>query len=174
MGDNNTDAFKDALAGVRVLTQDKVLPHADRPKPVPRQTQRDEEAVIDNLLSEDFDPQETETGDELLHFQSGVRKSVLRRLRRGEFTISAELDLHGHTVERARVALSKFLNDARLSRHSCVRIVHGKGLGSPGKRPVLKHKVFHWLRQRDDVLALCSARPVDGGTGAAYVLLKKR
>jgi len=174
MGDNDSDAFKNALEGVRVLDQDKVFPHSDRPRPIPKQTRRDEEDVIDNLLSEDFDPLDTETGEELLYSRPGLQKSILRRLRRGEYTITAELDLHGHTVERARPALSAFLDESRRSRHACVRIVHGKGLGSPGKRPVLKNKVLHWLRQRDDVLALCSARPFDGGTGAAYVLLRKR
>ncbi len=174
MGDDDLDAFKDALEGVRVLDQDKIFPHSDRPRPIPKQTRRDEEDVIDSLLSEGFEPYDTETGEELLYSRPGLQKSVLRRLRRGEYTLTAELDLHGHTVERARPALSAFLDDARRSRHTCVRIVHGKGLGSPGKRLVLKNKVLHWLRQRDDVLALCSARPFDGGTGAAYVLLRKR
>jgi DNA-nicking Smr family endonuclease len=174
MGDDDSDAFKNSLEGVRVLDQDKIFPHSDRPRPIPKQTRRDEEDVIDSLLSEGFEPYDTETGEELLFSRPGLQKSVLRRLRRGEYTLTAELDLHGLTVERARPALSAFLDDARRSRHTCVRIVHGKGLGSPGKKPVLKHRVLHWLRQRDDVLALCSARPFDGGTGAAYVLLRKR
>ncbi len=174
MGDKDSDTFKSAVEGVRVLNQDKVFPSANQPRPVPKQTRRDEKDVIDNLLSDGYGDFETETGEELVHFRSGVQKSVLRKLRRGEYTVAAELDLHGHTVDQARSALLNFLSNARRSRHTCVRVIHGKGLGSPGKKPVLKQKVLHWLRQRDEVLALCSARPVDGGTGAAYVLLKKR
>lgn len=173
MRDNDKKSFKRAVGGVRVLKQDKVFPYANRPLPVPKQTQRDEQQVVDNLLSEEFDATEVDSGDELLHFRPGLQKAVLRKLRRGEYAISAELDLHGHTVPQARQALISFLGSARHSRHACVRIVHGKGRGSPGRKPVLKNKVFHWLCQRQEVLAICPARPFDGGSGAIYVLLKK-
>ena len=89
------------------------------------------------------------------------------------YRVAAELDLHGYTVAKAREALIEFLSSVRRRRHTCVRIVHGKGRGSPGKKPVLKNKVFTWLCQRDEVLAVCPARPFDGGSGAVYVLLKK-
>ena len=173
MGDKDPDSFKDALEGVRKLDQDRVFPVPRSPRPVPKQTRRDEQEVIANLLSDGYGDFETEPGDELVHYRSGIQKSVLRKLKSGEYAVTAELDLHGHTVERARAALVDFLTEARRSGHGCVRVIHGKGLGSPGKKPVLKSKVLHWLRQRDEVLAVCSARPVDGGTGAAYVLLKK-
>lgn len=174
MGDEDQKKFKQALQGVRVLEQDKIPPHTNRPRPIPKQTLRDEKQVVDNLLSDEFDAAEIESGDELLHARPGLQKNVLRKLRRGEYTISAELDLHGYTVAQAREALVNFLNSERRARHTCVRIVHGKGRGSPGRKPVLKSKVFHWLCQRDEVLAICPARPFDGGTGAAYVLLRKR
>lgn len=175
MGDNkDSAAFKRATQGVRVLTQDRIAPYVERPRPVPKQTRRDEKAVVESLLSAGFEPTELETGDELLYVRSGLQKTVLRRLRRGEYVVTAELDLHGHTVAQAKTALIDFLQRACRTRHTCVRIVHGKGLGSPGKKPVLKNKVFHWLCQRDEVLAVCPARPFDGGSGAAYVLLKKR
>ena len=175
MGDNNdSTTFKRATQGVRILTQDRVTPHVERPRPIPKQTHRDEKDVVDSLLSAGFEPTELETGDELLYVRSGVQKTVLRRLRRGEYAVTADLDLHGHTVAQAKAALIGFLQRVRRARHTCVRIVHGKGLGSPGKKPVLKNKVFHWLCQRDEVLAVCPARPFDGGSGAAYVLLKKR
>lgn len=174
VGDDDHKSFKRALDGIRVLEQDKVFPHTNRPRPVPKQTLRDERQVVDDLLSDDFDATEIDSGDELLYFRPGLQKAVLRKLRRAEYAISAELDLHGHTVPQAREALIEFLNSTRCSHHVCVRIVHGKGRGSPGRKPVLKNKVFHWLCQRDEVLAICPARPYDGGTGAAYVLLKKR
>lgn len=174
MHDEDRKSFKRALEGVRVLHQDKVLPHVNRPLPVPKQTRRDEKQVVADLLSEDFAAAEVDSGDERIHFRPGLQKTVLRKLRRGEYTISAELDLHGCTVPQARTALIKFLSSVRHSRHVCVRVVHGKGRGSPGRKPILKNKVFHWLCQRDEVLAICPARPFDGGSGAVYVLLKKR
>ena len=172
--DKDSKIFKRATDGVRILDQDKVLPHSDRPKPVPKQTLRDERAVVNSLLSDEFEPTSIETGDELLHIRPGLQKSVMRKLRRGEYIVAAELDLHGYTVAQAREALTDFLGSVRRARHICVRIVHGKGRGSPGKKPVLKNKVFTWLCQRDEVLAVCPARSFDGGAGAVYVLLRKR
>ncbi|MEZ5671388.1 MAG: Smr/MutS family protein [Thiotrichaceae bacterium] len=92
----------------------------------------------------------------------------------GQFSISAELDLHGLIVSQAREAVVDFLHYCRDRSLRCVRIVHGKGYGSWQKQPILKGKLNHWLRQRDEVLAFCPARGVDGGTGAVYVLLKNR
>ena len=105
--------------------------------------------------------------------RGGLQQRVLRKLRRGQFAIEAELDLHGYIVPEAREALAVFLRDAQLTGKRCVRIIHGKGLGAEGRLPVLKIKVNSWLRQKDQVLAFCSTRPQDGGTGAVYVLLKK-
>jgi len=119
------------------------------------------------------DAADLETGEELLFSRTGLQNRVLRRLRRGEYAIEAELDLHGLTRLEARQALSEFLHDCRARGCRCVRIIHGKGRGSQGKRPVLKQYVDHWLRQVDAVLAYCSAIPAHGGTGAIYVLLKR-
>ena len=98
--------------------------------------------------------------------------SSRRKLRRGGWVIQGELDLHGHTGDEARVALAAFLNRCMLEDRRCVRIIHGKGHGSKNRLPVLKNKVRHWLTQREDVLAFCQARTVDGGAGAVIVLLK--
>lgn len=165
--------FRESVGPVKRLYSDRVPPVPARLPPYPLQTRRDEEQVLKDLLSEQFDPAEMETGDELIYLRPGVRRKVLRKLRRGQFSVHAQLDLHGMTVREAREALAEFLREARLSNRPCVRIVHGKGLGSPRGQPVLKQKLNHWLRQRDDVLAFCSARPVDGGTGAVYLLLKR-
>jgi DNA-nicking Smr family endonuclease len=119
-------------------------------------------------------PAELETGVELLFARNGLQHSVLRKLRRGQFSVAAELDLHGLRVEEARQELGQFLLHCRLTHKQCVRIIHGKGNRSHRQQPVLKGKVNHWLRQRDEVLAFCSARPIDGGTGAIYVLLKRK
>lgn len=117
-------------------------------------------------------PLETETGEELSFIRPGLQHRLLRKLRRGHFSIGAELDLHGMTVALAQVELTIFLKQAQARGVRCVRIIHGKGLRSRQGRPVLKFKLERWLRLREEVIAFSSARPVDGGTGAVYVLLK--
>ena len=106
--------------------------------------------------------------------RAGVRRREIERLRRGRFRIEADLDLHGRVVADAVAALDRFLQDCRRGGRRCVRIVHGKGFGSPSGLPIMKAHVDRWLRARPDVLAFCSATPPDGGTGALYVLLRRQ
>ena len=108
------------------------------------------------------------------YHRPGLQNSVLRKLRRGQYPVQDELDLHGLTVREAGVRLADFLKSARGQRLSCVRIIHGKGLSSPGKDPVLKPQVARWLRGHEGVLAFTPARRDDGGSGALYVLLRSR
>ena len=175
--DNASDAdlFRQAMAGVTPLNEDdRVVPETPRPAPVPQQRDSDEARVLAELLDGDLDPAELETGEEITFLRPGVQHQVLRRLRRGHFPVQAELDLHGHTRPEAREALRAFIDDSRTRDHRCVRVIHGKGLRSRHRGPVLKQLVDRWLRQLDEVLAFASARPVDGGTGAVYVLLRSR
>jgi DNA-nicking Smr family endonuclease len=147
-------------------------PHP-KPKPIARQRLRDERQVMRDALQDPFDwDAAVATGEELLFVRPGVPTAALRKLKRGGWVIRAELDLHGMNGEEARIALAAFLNHCMRRDLRCVRIIHGKGLGSKNREPVLKHKVRHWLMQRDDVLAFCQARAVDGGAGAVVVLLK--
>lgn len=171
---DNSDSFRSLVGEVRPIRQDRVMRERRAVPPDATQRERDAREVIDSLMTHEIDPAWLETGDELGYLRQGLRPMVLRRLRRGDYVVEHELDLHGFTVAEAHEALSAFLAEARSRGMRCVRIVHGKGRGSPGQLPVLKNKVALWLRRRDDVLAYCSARPVDGGTGAAYVLLKRR
>ncbi|MEW6329858.1 MAG: Smr/MutS family protein [Pseudomonadota bacterium] len=171
--DDERDLFRKAVGRIRPVKQDKVHPHRKRRKPVPDQTLRDQRAVMDSLLSDEYEPAEVETGDELLYTRPGLQHTIIRKLRRGQFAIEAQLDLHGATVVQAREAVNAFLKSAQAHDKRVVRIIHGKGNTSAGKLPVLKGKVNSWLRQKDEVLAFCSARPNDGGTGAVYVLLKR-
>ena len=113
-----------------------------------------------------------ETADESAWRRPGVPAATLRRLRRGHYARRDELDLHGLNQAEARTALAAFLVEARAHDLGCVRIVHGKGLGSGHRGPVLKSAVNRWLRRHDAVQAFCSARRPDGGTGALYVLLR--
>lgn len=144
-----------------------------RPKPVARQRLRDEKQVLVDALSDPWDWEAAvSTGEELSFVRPGVPTTALKKLRRGGWVIRGELDLHGHTGDEARVALAAFLNRCNVEDRRCVRIIHGKGYGSKNRLPVLKNKVRHWLMQREDVLAFCQARTVDGGAGAVIVLLK--
>lgn len=171
--EDTPDLFRKTVGKIRPVKQDKVHPHRKRRKPVPEQTLRDQREVINSLLSDDYEPADVETGEELLYIRPGLQHSVIRKLRRGQYVVEGQLDLHGATVAQAREAVNSFLNAAQAHGKRCVRIIHGKGKSSEGKLPVLKGKVNSWLRQKDQVLAFCSARPQDGGTGAMYVLLKR-
>jgi DNA-nicking Smr family endonuclease len=171
--DDDGASFADAVGNVRPLKQDRVAPHRRRRKPVPEQTLRDQRDVVASLLSDDYEPSEIETGEELLYIGPGLQHTLVRKLRRGSFAIEAELDLHGNTVPQARERLDAFLRGARAHGKRCVRVIHGKGRSSEGKLPVLKGKVNSWLRQKHEVLAFCSCPPRDGGTGAVYVLLRR-
>jgi DNA-nicking Smr family endonuclease len=177
-GDDETDdageaakLFRDAVRGVKPLAGG--APAVRRPKPRARArfTRADRAAVLkESLCAEPPDPA-LASGEELVYQRSGVQPSVVRRLRRGEYRIEREIDLHGLTVAEAKQALRQFLIDALQREVRCVRIVHGKGLRSGHRGPVLKAAVSTVLRRTGAVLAFVSARPADGGTGAVYALL---
>jgi DNA-nicking Smr family endonuclease len=146
-----------------------------RPAPIPRQRQRDEQQVLRSSLSDEFDPVTLmETDDRLSYHRVGVGPEVLKNLRQGKWTVQGQIDLHGLRRDAAREALSGFLAEAAKQGWRCVRVVHGKGLGSPGREPVLKGKVASWLAQRREVMAYTQARGPDGGAGALIVLLEGR
>lgn len=170
----DSELFRSTVGPVRPLEDTRVPPYRSPAKPIPRQTRRDERQVLRDMMSDEVDSAELETGEEMQFVRPGLQHGLLRKLRRGQFSINAQLDLHGMTVSEARQALVEFLHRCQISRMQCVRIIHGKGYGSPHRLPVLKNKVNGWLQQRDEVLAFCSARPVDGGTGAVYVLIRRR
>lgn len=143
-----------------------------RPAPVARQRALDEASALASSLSDDIDIELLLQTDESLSWKRDhLSHQVIPRLRRGHWSVKAQLDLHGKRVDEAREALVEFLSGALKREIRCVRIVHGKGLGSVNKEPVLKNKVLRWLVQREEVLAFCQARPNDGGSGALIVLL---
>ncbi len=171
--DDSKALFERAIGKVRRLAQDRVAPHRPAIRPAPRQRLRETEEIAAEMLRFQSDDIDVGTGEELLFLRSGVARETVRRMKRGQIAMESELDLHGFTVDEARQALARFLNEASGRGRRCVRIIHGKGLRSPGRLPVLKGCVNAWLRQRDQVLAFCSAREADGGTGVVYVLLKR-
>jgi DNA-nicking Smr family endonuclease len=167
------ELFRASVGDVRPVHDDRIAPHRRTVSTRPVFRERDEAAVLRELLSEHFDAADLETGEELIFMRPGLQLRTLRKLRRGQIVVDAELDLHGMTVPVARNAIAGFLGECQRRRIQCARIIHGKGRGSRHRGPVLKQKVGGWLRQRDEVLAYCSARNYDGGTGAIYVLLKR-
>ena len=145
----------------------------EQPAPVAVQQRLDEQRVLHESLSDEFDAATLLDIDEALSFRRpGVGMDVVRKLRKGGWSIQGEIDLHGLRREEAREALSAFLRESLKRGMRCVRVVHGKGLGSPGKTPVLKGKVHSWLVQKDEVLAFVQARGDEGGAGAVVVLLR--
>ncbi len=165
--------FRDAVGAVKPIEAPSLVVRPPPPPPRPRFREADDQAVLRELLDSN-EPEEVEDGETLSYCQTGIAINLLRRLRRGHFHRYALLDLHGFTVAEARAALARFLDDTQRSYQTCVHIIHGKGNRSAHRGPVLKRKVNDWLKQREEVLAFCSARPTDGGTGAIYVLLRRR
>lgn len=167
--DDDRKLFREQMAGVRRLPGAPAAP--DRPRPPPRAkfTREDQRAVLHESL---VGGEPADAHEEFTYCRPGLSRTVMRKLRRGRYSIEAELDLHGLNANQARLALDDFLSDCLARRLGCVRIVHGKGTRSGRDGPVLKPKVVRWLRRRNAVLAFTTARPVDGGTGALYVLLR--
>ena len=157
----------------------KIAPRADLsptpPRPVARQRLRDDAAVLHELIHAPIQlADRLEGGDEPTYLHRGVSMQVLRDLRRGRWVIQDEIDLHGHTRDAARTALAHFLTRCLHQGIRCVRVVTGRGLRSPGQVAVLRVLTRNWLIQRQDVLAYCQAKPVDGGEGALIVLLRNQ
>lgn len=168
--DEDRELFRKAVEGARPLPERTAAPPRPAPAPRARFRRADEAAVLQESLA--VDPETaSDTGEDLGFRRPSVSLPVFRRLKRGEYSVRDEIDLHGLTAVEARAALYEFLAEAGAAGMRCVRVIHGKGRGSGHQGPVLKRKLGRWLQVREDVLAYCSARPVDGGTGAVYVLL---
>lgn len=160
-------------AGVEPLGTPKRVQHKKVVKPEPRQTIADNAKVLEESLSDDFDSIEFLESDDGKSFRRpGVGPDVPRDLRRGRWVVVGQLDLHGMFVEEARVAVVDFLKKAQVQDRLCLRIIHGKGNGSPDRQSILREVVRRWLKQRDEVIAFCEARENDGGAGATIVRLK--
>lgn len=143
------------------------------PSTLPRQRQLDEQAVLRESLSDAMDVETLLDSDGSLSYRrADVGPDVLRKLRRGHWAIQAQIDLHGMRRDEAREQLAVFVRDALAAGLRCLRVVHGKGIGSPGRAPVLKDKVRAWLVQKSEVIAFVQARASEGGSGALIVLLR--
>ncbi len=165
---------------IRAVGEVTTLSHSPRvslspepAKPLAQQQRRDDANVLRESLSDDFDVSTLlDTDDELSYRSQGIGTDVTQKLRKGHWSLQGQIDLHGLRSDEAREALGQFIRDATKRGWRCVRVVHGKGLGSPGKTPVLKSKVQRWLVQKTEVLAFVQAKASEGGAGALVVLLK--
>ena len=170
----NKNLFANSIGVVKPISVvPKVLSKTKQPEPNPVQQMRDNAAVLRESLSDEFDVESLLDIDDSLSFRRpGIGTDVTKKLRQGIWSIQKQLDLHNMRTDEAREALGLFIRESHKIGIRCVRVVHGKGLGSAGKEPVLKAKVKSWLIQKQEVLAFVQAKPAEGGAGALVVLLK--
>ena len=167
------DLFARAIGATEPLRRKAAVPLApEPPAPIPVQHQLDEQRVLRESLSDEFDVTTLLDVDDAMSFRRpGIGTEVTARLRKGDWSIQAQVDLHGLRSDEAREALGGFIRASHKQGLRCVRVAHGKGLGSPGKQPVLKTKTQRWLVQKNEVIAFVQAKPAEGGAGALVVLL---
>ena len=171
---DDKEEFRKAMSDAKPLKADIRVPREKpKPKPKARFKRADELAVLAESLEDDIDAIEHGSGGALRFHRQHVGRRTLRKLTRGGYSVQAEIDLHGMTLAEAKPRLRDFIEYSTQQNHLCVRVVHGKGLGSGERGPVLKSAVNAWLRRWKNVLAFVSTRQVDGGTGAIYVLLQR-
>ncbi|MEN9865258.1 MAG: hypothetical protein RL748_848 [Pseudomonadota bacterium] len=172
--ERNANLFRNSIGDVQPMPPcDRIEPFTPRPLPIARQHIADEQAALQESLSDEMDIESLLETDQALSFaRDGVGLDVVRKLRKGHWVIQDQLDLHGLRRDEARVMLAEFLRQCAKRGVRCVRIIHGKGHGSRGREPILKQLVLRWLVQKIEVLAFCVARAGDGGNGALVVLLK--
>lgn len=166
------ELFRDAIRDVKPLPAKQRKPTPPKPPARARFRRADEREVLRESLLPPGDESLLATGEELAFRRPHITETVLLKLRRGHYVVDAEADLHGLNALEAKTVLRDFIAESLARRMTCVRVIHGKGRRSGPRGPVLKHVVNHWLQRFDAVLAFGSARAVDGGSGAVYVLLK--
>lgn len=174
LSEDDIQLFRKTVGDVKPVNNDRI-DSAGTPKPeaIPLQLQQDEAKAVEDMMSSHYDLSELERAESISFHRPGIQLSVLRKLKRGQYSIEARFDLHGLNAKQAYTTITLFLTNMRTENKQCVLIIHGKGKRSNNEGPVLKPLVAKWLSQRDDVLAYCSARPSDGGNGAVYILLRK-
>ncbi len=171
--DDEEELFRAAMRDVKRLRAPARIIDAPKPPPEARFRRADERAVLQESLMVPEDAALLGTGDEIGFRRPHIPEVVLVKLRRGQYAVDSEIDLHGLNASQAKNALREFIADSIARRMRCVRVIHGKGRRSGPRGPVLKNIVNHWLQRSNHVLAFGSARAVDGGSGALYVLLRQ-
>lgn len=173
IADDDKDLFRAEVGRVRRLRSRRDQSRPPAPRPLPRQRERDEASVLEELARGPIDFSQVETGEEISYLRDGLQRRTLNRLRRGHWRIQDEIDLHEMNVAAASESVRHFLAEAERAGFGCVKIIHGKGLRSGPDGPQLKRMAASLLARHPRVCAFASARPNDGGTGAVYVLLDR-
>jgi len=169
----DSQIFREAVRDVSPLAPpNRVEPYRNPPPPHPAKREADERAVLEELARLTFDGDDLEFEDDGMFLRPGLPRDILRKLRRTHWVIKDTLDLHGLTGDEAVAETAVFLAGCKRAGVRCVRIVHGKGLRSPGREPVLKRRIRKLLTRRDEVLAFVEPRSIHGGSGAVVVLLE--
>lgn len=167
------ELFREAVRDVVPIKRaNRIEPFRSPPPPIPAKRQEDERAVLDELARLACDDDLIEFEDDGVFLRPGLPRDILRKLRRTHWVIQDHIDLHGLTGDEAVERTALFLAECRRRGKRCVRIVHGKGLRSPGREPVLKRRIRKLLTRRDEVLAFDEPRAIHGGAGAVVVLLE--
>lgn len=165
------DSFASLMSSTKVLKTDRVAPYRKKIKPIAQQRLADDQRVMQELLNSDDETSSFHSGDELKFIRDGYPPRIIKRLRRGDYSIQDELDLHGLIVNEAKQQVHAFINDCARTNITAVRIIHGKGIHSKDKKPILKNFILGWLKKNQFVIAACSTPNHDGSTGAVYVLI---
>jgi len=173
--EEEANVFRSSVGQVSNLRDRNRVQHPSaKPSPIPVQSQLNDKAVLEASLSDEFDVENLLDIDETMSFRRpGIGEDIIKKLRRGEWVPQDKVDLHGMRSDEAREALANFLRRSVRNGVRCVRVIHGKGIGSPDKLPVLKGKVRSWLVQKEEVIAFVQARESQGGAGALMVLLRQ-
>jgi len=168
------DTFLNAVKDVRPLKikSETLQLEIKKPKPIPKKLIEDEESVLQDSLSDHYLYAELESDENTFYLKNGHSPEIINKLRRGFWVIQDSLDLHGYTSDEAKVQLVTFLNACQKRNTRCIRIIHGKGIGSANKEPVLKKRVRIWLIQKQEIIAYVEAPRHDGGSGAIVVLIQ--
>lgn len=169
--DDDVALFREAMRGVKPLTESGKIVHSSLRRQLPVKFVVFDSPDRENMFSDGWQPDMAECG-EWSFVRPGLQRHTLRKLRRGNWPVQDELDLHGLNRDEARQMLAEFLENCLLQQFRCVRIIHGRGLGSKDRKPVLKMLTRNWLMQHHAVLAFCQALPEHGGSGAVLILLK--
>ena len=177
MQDEEENIFREAVKNVKPLKIKsktiEIVNNKPKPKPIAKKTLEDEREVLIDSLSDDYIYEDGELEDGLLFIRSGHSPDIIKKLKKGYWVIQGSIDLHGMVSQEAKSYIVDYIQECKKRHIRCIRIIHGKGIGSKNKEPVLRNKVKNWLAQKDEGIAYAQAPKHDGGSGAVVVLLKE-
>ena len=173
--DEDKNIFQEAVKNVKPLKikSNTIEPSASKPKPIAKKFLEDEKKALLDSLSDDYIYEDGDLENGLLFLRSGHSPDIIKKLKKGYWVVQGSIDLHGMISQEAKSYIIDYIQECKKRHLRCIRIIHGKGIGSKNKEPVLRNKVKNWLAQKDEVIAYAQAPKHDGGSGAVVVLLKE-